>query len=82
MSSSFVLATTDVDEFRAAVRPSNKDLTITGRGEFSARVTRVDALDLWMQRSQEHLARAWELVIPPTLRANKTETSTPREFRP
>jgi AraC-like DNA-binding protein len=66
MSSSFVLTTTDIDEFRAAVRPVNKDLTITGRGQFSASVTRIDAQHLWMQRSRENLPRAWELAIPPT----------------
>jgi hypothetical protein len=66
MSSSLVVTTTDVDEFRAAVRPVNKDLTITGRGQFSASVTRIDAHDLWMQRSREGLSRVWELAIPPT----------------
>ena len=66
MSSSLVLTTTDVDEFRAAVRPVNKDLTITGRGQFLASVTRIDAHDLWMQRSRECLSRVWELAIPPT----------------
>ena len=66
MSSSFVLATTDVDEFRAAVRPVNRDMTITGRGQFSASVTRIEAHNLWMQRSRECLPRAWEVAIPAT----------------
>jgi AraC-like DNA-binding protein len=66
MSSSFVLATTDVDEFRAAVRPMNRDMTITGRGQFSASVTRIEAHHLWMQRSGERLSRAWEVAIPAT----------------
>jgi len=66
MSSSFGLETTDVNEFRAAVRPVNRDLTVTGRGQFSASVTRIDAHHLWMQRVQEQLPRAWELAIPPT----------------
>src|SRR5271165_4840176 len=37
MSSSFILTTTDIDEFQAAVRPVNRVLTVTGRGLFSAR---------------------------------------------
>jgi AraC-like DNA-binding protein len=65
MSSSFVLTTIDVDEFRAAIRPVNKDLTISGRGEFSASVTRIDARRLWLQRAREGLPRVWELAIPP-----------------
>ena len=65
MSSSFVMTTTDIDEFRAAVRPVNRDMTITGRGQFSASVTRIDAHQLWMQRSRERLPRVWELAIPP-----------------
>ncbi len=66
MSSSFVLATTDVDKFRAAVRPMNGDMTITGRGQFSASVTRIEAHNLWMQLSGERLPRAWEVTIPAT----------------
>lgn len=66
MSSSFVLASTDVDEFRAAVRPVNSVMTITGRGQFSASVTRIEVHNLWMQRSGEHLPRAWEVAIPAT----------------
>jgi len=66
MSSSFVLKTTDVDEFRAAVRPVNRDMIVTGCGQFSAAVTRIDAHHLWLQRTREYLPRAWELAIPPT----------------
>ena len=63
---SAALKTTDVDEFRAAVRPTTRNLTVTGRGRFSANLTRVDLHHVKMQRSQESLARAWELELPPT----------------
>jgi len=39
-------------------------MTVTGRGQFSANVTRIDANHMWMQRAQERLPRTWELAIP------------------
>jgi AraC-like DNA-binding protein len=50
---------TDVDEFRAAVRPVNNEIVLTGSGSFSASVIRIDLRRLWMQRIDETLARSW-----------------------
>lgn len=61
-----VLATSDADEFQAAIRPATEALTVTGRGRFSASLTRVELHNVRMQRFRESLSRAWELRVPPT----------------
>ena len=63
MSSSRITLSSDVDEFRAAIRPSNTEFTISGYGgrRFTACSTRIDLHQLWMQRAQEVLPRAWHI---------------------
>lgn len=61
-----VLTTTDIDEYRTAIRPATEVLTVTGRGPFSASLTRVELGNLRMQRFQENLPRAWGLQVPAT----------------
>jgi len=52
---------TDVEVFRAAIRPANSDFLVTGRGPFLASVTKVDLPRLWMQAFQERLPRTWRV---------------------
>ncbi len=58
MSSSAVRTATDLDDYVTAVRPA-VEITITGRGGFTASVTRIDLPRLWMQRGCERLPRVW-----------------------
>jgi hypothetical protein len=57
MLSSAVRTFTDPDDFAAAIRAGAVDLTITGRGRFAARITRIDLHQLWMQRLSDNLPR-------------------------
>ncbi len=66
MSWNCVLTTTDVDAFQAAIRPNTETLTVTGKGPFSASLTRIELHNLRMQRFHENLSRVWELQVPPT----------------
>lgn len=59
MLSSAVRGATDVEEYRAAIRPPSVDITVVARGRFTASVTRVDLHRLWMQRGRESLPRIW-----------------------
>ncbi|MBV8612158.1 MAG: helix-turn-helix domain-containing protein [Acetobacteraceae bacterium] len=52
---------TDVEVFRAAIRPAGSDFLVTGRGPFLASVTKVDLPRLWMQAFQETLPRTWRV---------------------
>ena len=61
MPFSTVRSTDDVDAFRAAIRPANPEYLITGRGAFSATVTKIDLHRLQMQRLSESLACAARL---------------------
>ena len=65
MSWNCTLTTTDIDEYRIAVRPTTEVLTVTGRGRFSASLTRLELHNLRMQRFSESLPRAWDLRVPP-----------------
>lgn len=66
MPSSLVTMSSDVDEFKTAIRPSNTEFTISGQGRFTARSMRVDLHHLWMQRAQEVLPRVWHIENYPT----------------
>ncbi|HEX5327738.1 MAG TPA: helix-turn-helix domain-containing protein [Acetobacteraceae bacterium] len=48
---------TDVDEFAAAIRTVGTVVTVTRRGDFVARLTRIDLHSVWMQRGEESLPR-------------------------
>jgi hypothetical protein len=57
MPSSAVRAFTDPDDYAATIRGGIVELTVTGRGDFSAKLTRVDLPRLWLQRFSENLPR-------------------------
>jgi len=47
----------DADEYAATIRGGIVELTVTARGDFNAKLTRVDLHSLWMQRFSESLPR-------------------------
>jgi AraC-like DNA-binding protein len=57
MPSSAVRTFTDPDEYAAAFRATRAEWTITGRGQFTAKLVRIDLHRLWMQRSSDNLPR-------------------------
>jgi AraC-like DNA-binding protein len=57
MLSSDVRSFTDPDAYAAAVRQSAVQLTVTGRGYFTAQIIRIDLQRLWMQRFSDSLPR-------------------------
>jgi AraC-like DNA-binding protein len=57
MPSSAVHTFTDPDDYTAAVRATRAELTVIGRGRFSAKLTRIDLHRLWMQRFTDNLPR-------------------------
>ena len=50
MLSSAVRSFADPDAFAAAIRQATVQLTITGRGQFTGKIVRIDLHRLWMQR--------------------------------
>jgi AraC-like DNA-binding protein len=62
MPSSAVRAFTDPDDCAAAIRGSKAELTVTGRGPFSAKLVRIDLHRLWMQRLSDNLPRILHLA--------------------
>ena len=64
MPSSSVRAFTDPDEYAAAIRQSTYKITITRRGNYSAKLTRIDLPSLWMQRFSDNLPRIASIDIP------------------
>jgi AraC-like DNA-binding protein len=57
MPSSAVRTFSDPDDYAACIRNSTAEMTITGRGVFSAKLTRIDLHSLWMQRLSDNLPR-------------------------
>jgi len=57
MPSSVVRAFSDPDEYAASIRNSKAEMTVTGRGQFSAKLIQVDFHRLWIQRFSESLPR-------------------------
>jgi AraC-like DNA-binding protein len=57
MPSSTVRSFSDVDEYSAAIRQGTVQMTVTGRGHFSAKLIRIDLHRLWMQRFSDDLPR-------------------------
>jgi AraC-like DNA-binding protein len=47
----------DPDDYASAIRATKAELTITGRGQFSAKLVRIDLHRLWMQRFFDNLPR-------------------------
>jgi AraC-like DNA-binding protein len=57
MPSSAVHIFTDPGDYAATIRASTHEMTVTGRGRFAAKLTRIDLHRLWMQRFSENLPR-------------------------
>ena len=57
MPSSAVHTFADPDDYAAVFPAASIDLTITGRGQFIANVTRIDLHRLWMLRFSDNLPR-------------------------
>src|SRR5271163_3250200 len=57
MPTSLVRSFTDPDEFAAAIRAAKVEIAVTGRGNFAAKVVRVDLHRLWLQRFDDNLPR-------------------------
>jgi AraC-like DNA-binding protein len=57
MPSSAVRTFTDPDDYAACIRNSTAEMTITGRGVFNAKLTRIDLHRLWMQHFADNLPR-------------------------
>jgi AraC-like DNA-binding protein len=60
---SFTETFSDVERFRNTIRPADTEFLVTGRGAFSATVTKVDLINLGLQRLTENLARTWRIAI-------------------
>jgi hypothetical protein len=69
MPSSVVRTFTDPDDYAAAIRGGTVQLTITGRGDFNAKLTRIDLHRLWMQRFSDNLPRIIDMAEAVTGRA-------------
>jgi len=57
MPSSAVRKFTDPDEYAVLIRNTKAEFTITERGHFTAKLTRIDLHRLWMQRFADNLPR-------------------------
>jgi AraC-like DNA-binding protein len=57
MPSSAVRAFSDPDDYAAAIRATKAEVVVTGRGQFTAKVIRIDLDRLWMQRFSDNLPR-------------------------
>lgn len=57
MPSSSVRRFSDPDEYGAAIRAANTEFTVTGRGQFAAKLVRIDLHQMWMQWASENLPR-------------------------
>ena len=57
MPSSAVQTFSDPDEYAAALRAANTEFTVTGRGQFTAKLVRIDLHRLWVQRASDNLPR-------------------------
>jgi AraC-like DNA-binding protein len=57
MPDSAVRTFTDADDYGLAMRGTRAEMTVMGRGSFSAKITRIDFHRLWMQRFSDNLPR-------------------------
>jgi AraC-like DNA-binding protein len=57
MPSSAVRTFTDPDDYAAAIRNSKAEITVTGHGQFAAKLIQIDFDRLWIQRFSESLPR-------------------------
>ena len=71
MPSSAVRTFTDSDYYASAIRATKAEKTITGRGNFTAKLTRIDFHRLWMQRFSDN----WPRVAHSAPRTGRDATS-------
>lgn len=64
MPSSSVRRFVDPDDYSASIRGTVAEITLTGRGRFSAKLTRIDLHRLWLQRFSESLPRVAHVTLP------------------
>jgi AraC-like DNA-binding protein len=57
MPSSAVRTFTDPDDYATSIRATRAEMTVMGRGHFTANLTRIDLHRLWMQRFSDNLPR-------------------------
>jgi AraC-like DNA-binding protein len=48
---------TNPDDYATAIRATKAEITVTGRGQFTAQLTRIDLHRLWLQRFSDNLPR-------------------------
>src|SRR5215472_7507084 len=61
MPSSAVRSFSDPDDYVAAIRQGTVEVTVTGTGNFAAKLTKIDLHRLWMQRFSENLPRIYHV---------------------
>ena len=69
MPSSAVRTFTDPDDYAATIRGATVGLTVVGRGDFNAKLVRIDLHRLWMQRFSDNLSRIMDMADAITGRA-------------
>ena len=57
MPSSAVRTFSDADDYAAAIRATKAEVVITGRGQFAAKLIRIDLHRVWMQHFSDNLPR-------------------------
>jgi hypothetical protein len=57
MPSSAVRTFTDPDDYAAEIRGTKSEMTVTERGQFAAKLVRIDLSRLWTQRFSDNLPR-------------------------
>ena len=69
MPSNAVQTFTDPDDFEASIRAGEVEVTVTGRGQFSAEATRIEFHRLWIQRFSDSLPRVLHTALVTRRRA-------------
>ena len=62
MPSSAVRTFSDPDDYAASIRGGTVEFRVAGRGDFNAKLTRVELHHLWLQRFSENLPRVLEVA--------------------
>ena len=57
MPSSAVRTFSDPDDYATSMRATKAEVTVTGRGKFTAKLIRIDLHRVWMQRFSDNLPR-------------------------
>jgi AraC-like DNA-binding protein len=65
MPESAVRTFSDPDDYAASIRRSMVEMTVTARGQFTAKLVRIDLHRLLMQRASETLPRIWHCAAEP-----------------